>query len=263
MEVGVGVAPEVGEGHLLHLRPRAHAPALAQPLQGEAHVVAAVLEYSGNRFVQQSASKLALSLGDKLDSVVRVLETVQPYSEVRALGIFLGERGDPQGLEGGGGVGRLAHQREGREALRDQVDHVEVQLGVHRAVDVFLAEGDEVAPGHGLLVVLARPKHAQGPVALPQGGAVGQRHDHRLPELLGGLHRAADDDGGEQGLAVRHLGVGLGVVHHADVHVLGLTGGQRALGDGQADVGLREGDPRPRGGHRGPLGEHSLREAEA
>ena len=187
------------------------------------------------RLVQQLVSELALSLSDDLDSVFHGLETVQPYTEIRALG----ECRDPQGLEGGGGVGRLARQVKGGEALCDQVDHVEVQLSVHRDVDVLQAEGDEAAPGHGLLAILARPKHAQGPVYLPQGGAVWQRHDHRLPELLGGLYRAADNNRGEQGLAMRHLGVGLFVEHQADVHVLGLAGGQRTPRDGQADVKLR------------------------
>ena len=117
------------------------------------------------------------------------------------------------------------------EDLPDQEDHVEVQLGGHWAVDFLLAEGDRAAPP-------CCPRKPPS-VSLPPGSAVGQRHDHRLPELLGGLYRAADNNRGEQGLAMRHLGVGLFVEHQADVHVLGLAGGQRTPRDGQADVKLR------------------------
>lgn len=127
------------------------------------------------------------------------------------------------------------------EDLPDQEDHVEVQLGGHWAVDVLLAEGDRAAPP-------CCPRKPPS-VSLPPGSAVGQRHDHRLPELLSCLHQAADNDRGEQGMAVGHLGVELCVMHHADVHVLGLGWGQRASGDAQADVELRKGDPRPLGGH--------------
>ena len=61
---------------------------------------------------------------------------------------------------------------------------------------------------------------------------------------------------------MRHLGVELIVMHHANVHILGGRG-QRTYGDAQADLELRKGDPRPLGGHCGQLSEQGLQVYEA
>ena len=136
--------------------------------------------------------------------------------------------------------------------------HVEVQLGVHGGVDGLLAESDESPPVH--VLPLGGAHHGDGPVALPEGGRVGEGEDDGLTELLGGLVRSRQHHRAEECLAWLEVWVGLGVVHHTAEHVLGLARADGSLRHSEADVRLRQHDPTSGAGDRGPLGEESLRQ---
>ena len=95
---------------------------------------------------------------------------------------------------------RLTHQSEGCQSLRHEVDHVQVQLGVHRGVDRLLAQRHQALPGH-VLPLRGSQQHGDGPGALSESRAVREGENHWLPQLLGGLAGAGQYDGAEQSLA--------------------------------------------------------------
>ena len=84
---------------------------------------------------------------------------------------------------------------------------------------------------------------------------MGEGENHGFSQFLGCLVRATHYDGTEQGLAMGHVGVGLGVMDNTHKHVLGLAWADGSLRHSQAYVGLGECYPRTRTCHRGPFSE--------